>query len=83
MSEIFISYASEDLERVKPIVEALALQGWAVWWDRKASAVSALAAMASVLLTRRTYRQASFEQSLFLPPYIAAGGIDVTPSEVR
>jgi hypothetical protein len=35
MSEIFISYASEDRERVKPIVEALALQGWAVWWDRK------------------------------------------------
>lgn len=35
MSDIFLSYASQDRERVKPIVEALALQGWSVWWDRK------------------------------------------------
>ena len=34
MKEIFISYAREDLERVKPIVAALERQGWSVFWDR-------------------------------------------------
>jgi hypothetical protein len=36
MSDIFISYASEDRDRVKPLAEALAVtQGWSVWWDRE------------------------------------------------
>ena len=34
MSDIFLSYASEDRERVRPLAEALSRQGWAVWWDR-------------------------------------------------
>jgi formylglycine-generating enzyme len=34
LSDIFISYASEDRPRVKPLVDALAKQGWSVWWDR-------------------------------------------------
>ena len=34
MSDIFLSYASEDRPRVKPLVEALEQQGWSVWWDR-------------------------------------------------
>ena len=34
MSDIFISYASEDRPRVKPLVDALQQQGWSVWWDR-------------------------------------------------
>ena len=34
MSDIFISYASADRARVKPIVDALQAQGWSVWWDR-------------------------------------------------
>lgn len=34
MSDIFISYASEDRARVKPFVEALEKRGWSVWWDR-------------------------------------------------
>ncbi len=34
MSDIFLSYASEDRERVRPLAEALAEQGWDVWWDR-------------------------------------------------
>jgi hypothetical protein len=35
MSDIFISYASEDRARAKDIAEALEQQGWSVWWDRK------------------------------------------------
>jgi adenylate cyclase len=34
MSDVFISYASEDRTRVQPIVEQLQDQGWSVWWDR-------------------------------------------------
>lgn len=34
MTEIFISYAREDQERVTPIVAALERQGWNVFWDR-------------------------------------------------
>lgn len=34
MSDIFISYASEDRERARAIAEALEQQGWSVWWDR-------------------------------------------------
>lgn len=33
MSDIFISYAREDQARVKILAEALAAQGWSVWWD--------------------------------------------------
>ncbi len=35
MTDIFVSYASEDLERVKPLVAALEEGGWSVWWDRE------------------------------------------------
>ena len=34
MSDIFLSYASEDRERVRPLAKALSQQGWEVWWDR-------------------------------------------------
>jgi hypothetical protein len=34
VSDIFLSYAREDLPRVKPVVDALAARGWSVWWDR-------------------------------------------------
>ena len=34
MSDIFISYASEDIARIKPLVDALHQRGWTVWWDR-------------------------------------------------
>ena len=33
MSEVFISYKSEDLPRAKIIAEALEQQGYSVWWD--------------------------------------------------
>jgi len=35
MSDIFISYASEDRARAKVLAGALERQGWSVWWDRK------------------------------------------------
>jgi hypothetical protein len=35
MPDIFISYAHEDLERVRPIVKELEERGWRVFWDKK------------------------------------------------
>jgi len=34
LADIFLSYASEDRERVFPYVRALTDRGWSVWWDR-------------------------------------------------
>ena len=34
MSDIFISYASEDREIAGALAGALAAMGWSVWWDR-------------------------------------------------
>ncbi len=34
MTDIFISYASQDRERIRPLVAALERRGWTVWWDR-------------------------------------------------
>jgi len=34
MSDIFLSYARGDRERVRPLAEALAKEGWSVFWDR-------------------------------------------------
>ncbi|MFT3727379.1 MAG: toll/interleukin-1 receptor domain-containing protein [Terricaulis sp.] len=38
MADVFISYASQDRERVKPLAEALASHGFNVWWDRELAA---------------------------------------------
>lgn len=35
MSDIFVSYASEDRDRIEPLVRLLEGQGWSVWWDRQ------------------------------------------------
>ncbi len=35
MSDIFISYASEDRDRVQSLARALERKGWSVWWDRR------------------------------------------------
>lgn len=35
MSDVFISYASEDRERAARLAIALGALGWSVWWDRK------------------------------------------------
>jgi len=34
VSDIFVSYASSDRPRIKPLVDALTQRGWSVWWDR-------------------------------------------------
>jgi len=34
MSDIFLSYATEDRSRTRLLVEALQSRGWSVWWDR-------------------------------------------------
>ena len=33
--DVFVSYASEDLERVKPLIAAFEEHGWKVWWDKE------------------------------------------------
>jgi formylglycine-generating enzyme required for sulfatase activity len=38
MSDIFISYANEDRNRVLPIVDALKKMGWSVFWDKDITA---------------------------------------------
>jgi hypothetical protein len=35
MSDIFISYASEDKGRVQALARTLEQKGWSVWWDRR------------------------------------------------
>jgi len=38
VADFFISYASEDRERVAPIADFLESKGWSVWWDRRLNA---------------------------------------------
>ena len=35
MSDIFISYASEDRGKAQLLAQVLAAQGWSIWWDPK------------------------------------------------
>ena len=34
MSDIFLSYATEDRARTRILVQGLESRGWSVWWDR-------------------------------------------------
>lgn len=35
MTDVFVSYANEDRERVRKLASALEARDWSVWWDRK------------------------------------------------
>jgi len=35
MTDVFISYASEDREQAAKLASELGAFGWSVWWDRK------------------------------------------------
>lgn len=35
MSDIFLSYASSDVQRAEQLAHALERKGWTVWWDRQ------------------------------------------------
>ncbi len=35
MADIFLSYASEDRDRIRPLVKVFENEGWSVWWDRR------------------------------------------------
>lgn len=35
MSDIFVSYARQDRERVRGLASQLEEQGWTIWWDRQ------------------------------------------------
>jgi len=35
VTDLFVSYASEDRDRIRPLVAAFESRGWSVWWDRE------------------------------------------------
>jgi tetratricopeptide (TPR) repeat protein len=38
MADVFMSYSSEDRDRVRPLAQALQAKGFSVWWDRALAA---------------------------------------------
>jgi peptidoglycan hydrolase-like protein with peptidoglycan-binding domain len=45
MTDIYIAYAREDRERVRPLAESLQFEGWDVWWDPSEPTMGASAAL--------------------------------------
>ena len=41
MVDVFVSYSSQDRERVRGLVGEIEAIGWSVWWDRKIDAGAA------------------------------------------
>ena len=35
LSQIFISYANEDMEFARRLAKAFEHEGWSVWWDKQ------------------------------------------------
>ena len=35
MADVFISYASEDREAIRPLIQHIEASGYSVWWDRQ------------------------------------------------
>jgi hypothetical protein len=51
MADIFLSYASKDRERARPLANALQSLGWSVWWDRKIPAGRTFAGVIEAAIT--------------------------------
>lgn len=45
MTDVYIAYAREDRERVRPLAESLQTEGWDVWWDPTEPSASTSAAL--------------------------------------
>ena len=52
MSDIFISYASEDRDMARRLAGALEAQGWSVWWDRTIPAGSTFVKVIDVAIAQ-------------------------------
>jgi hypothetical protein len=35
MSDVFVSYASEDRDKARQLAQVIEAEGWSVWWDRQ------------------------------------------------
>jgi peptidoglycan hydrolase-like protein with peptidoglycan-binding domain len=44
-TDIYIAYAREDRERIRPIAEMLQFEGWDVWWDPSEPSLDSSAAL--------------------------------------
>ncbi|MDP3735870.1 MAG: TIR domain-containing protein [Hyphomonadaceae bacterium] len=51
MTDIYIAYAREDRERVRPLAESLQFEGWDVWWDPSDPSIDGSAALDQKLST--------------------------------
>src|SRR6185295_19361540 len=45
MTDVYIAYAREDRERVRPLAESLQFEGWDVWWDPSEPTIGGSAAI--------------------------------------
>jgi hypothetical protein len=45
MTDIYIAYAREDRERIRPLAEMLQFEGWDVWWDPSEPTLDSSAAL--------------------------------------
>jgi len=45
MTDIYIAYAREDRERIRPLAEMLQFEGWDVWWDPSEPSLDSSAAL--------------------------------------
>ncbi|HVY87999.1 MAG TPA: TIR domain-containing protein [Hyphomonadaceae bacterium] len=45
MTDVYISYAREDRERIRPLAEMLQFEGWDVWWDPSEPTIDGSAAI--------------------------------------
>jgi hypothetical protein len=66
MTDVYISYAREDRERIRPLAEMLQFEGWDVWWDPSEPTIDGSAALdaklgsaGAILVVWSSYSRAS------------------------